>query len=126
MANTRQVVIVRKDLNMTPGLMAAQVAHISDAWMRRAITNEDGFEYSVEQLDWCKEPYISVLAVDNPEELNLIIEQANAANLTVHMWKDLIYSENLKRSMPEVLVGCSIGPADFDKIKAITGTLKLA
>lgn len=126
MANTRQVVVVRKDLNMTPGRMAAQVAHMNDAWMRKAIASEDGYEYTIEQLEWCKEPYLSVLAVDNPEELQVIMDSARHAGLSVHEWRDLIYSENLKRPMPDVLVGCSIGPADFDRIKAITGTLKLA
>lgn len=126
MANIRHTVVVRKDLNLSPGLLTAQVAHISDAWMRAAITSEDGYEYSVEELAWCEEPYISVLGVNTREELEIVILEAQEAGLPVHMWTDIIPSENLKRPIPDVLVGCSIGPADFDKIKAITGTLPLA
>ena len=47
MSNIRHVVVVRKDLNMTAGLMAAQVAHISDAFMRKGITDKK--EFSVEE-----------------------------------------------------------------------------
>lgn len=126
MANMRQVVVVRRDLNMTPGLMAAQVAHISDQWMREAIASDDGYEYTVDQLEWAKDPYLSVLAVDNPEELDFVAEAAKRANLDVNFWYDLIPSPNLKTSIPDVMVGISIGPADFDEIKAITGNLPLA
>lgn len=126
MANIRQVVVVRRDLNMTPGLMAAQVAHINDIWQREAIFKEGGHEYTVEQVEWCKDPYLSVLAVDNPEELAHVIEAAQASNLEVHRWFDLIPSTNLNINLADVLVGISIGPADFDKIKAITGKLPLA
>jgi peptidyl-tRNA hydrolase len=106
--------------------MAAQVAHISDAWLRKAASGEDGYEYKVEEIEWCKDPYLSVLAVDNPEELEEVMADALNVGLDVHMWKDLIPSENLNRNMSNVLIGCSIGPADFDKIKAITGNLPLA
>lgn len=126
MANIRHTVIIRKDLNLTPGLMAAQVAHINDEWLRSAINNEDGYELSLEQLEWCKEPYLSVLSVDNPEELEEVIDMARANDLPIHIWTDIIPSKNLNRNIPNVLIGCSIGPADFDKIKAVTGTLPLA
>lgn len=35
----RQLIIVRKDLEMTPGKLAAQVAHASIAWLAVAIRN---------------------------------------------------------------------------------------
>lgn len=35
----RQLIIVRKDLEMTPGKLAAQVAHASTAWLTAAIKN---------------------------------------------------------------------------------------
>lgn len=126
MANIWQVIVVRRDLNMTPGLMAAQVAHINDGWQRAALTHEDGYEYSIEEIEWAKAPYVNVLAVDNKEELLMIIEKAEAANLKVYQWRDVIPSENLKCNMEDILVGCSVGPADFDKLRLITGTLPRA
>ena len=38
MANIRHVVVVRKDLQMPPGLLAAQVAHICDGFMSKLLT----------------------------------------------------------------------------------------
>lgn len=122
--NIRHVVVVRKDLNMTEGLMAAQVAHASDMFMREKI--RDGKEFSLSEKAWMSHPYISVLAVDNIEELNAIQEEADAAQLQVYAWKDLIPSKNLKRNMNNVKVAISIGPDDMDRIKAITGNLPLA
>jgi len=124
MANIRHVVVIRRDLNLSPGLMAAQVAHINDAWLRFKVQN--GGEYSVDQAEWCEAPYLSVLAVDNYEELNAIIGDANSNKLDVHTWRDLIPSKNLKCNLENVLIGCSIGPHDFDAIKAVTGNLPLA
>jgi peptidyl-tRNA hydrolase len=109
---------------MTPGLMAAQVAHIGDAFMRTKI--RDDVEFSNEELAWMKDPYISVLSVDNPEELEIVMNEARDDGLSVHKWIDLLPSKNLNRPMSNVLVGISIGPTDFDRVKAITGTLPLA
>lgn len=130
MANIRHTVIIRQDLNMTAGLMAAQVAHISDAFMREKLKSNNNAMvndiFSDEVLSWMSDPYISVLAVDNLEELNIIIEESIDAGLNVCQWWDLIPSKNLNRSIPDVLIGASIGPCDMDKVKAITGNLPLA
>jgi len=122
--NTKHTVVIRKDLNMTPGLMAAQVAHISDAFMRERI--RDGKEFNIEEKEWMLHPYITVLTVDNIEELNIIVKEAEVAGLMTYRWLDIIPSKNLNRPIPDVLIGCSIGPCDSDRVKAITGTLPLA
>jgi peptidyl-tRNA hydrolase len=122
--NTRHVVVVRKDLDMSAGLMSAQVAHISDMFMRRAIL--DNQKFTDEQLAWMKDPYISVLGVNNKEELDIVCSLAIAQDIDVHVWTDLIYSNILKRGKPDVVVGESLGPCDMDRLKAITGTLPLA
>lgn len=124
MPNIRHIVVIRKDLQMPPGLMAAQVAHISDAFMRKAVIKN--VNLSSDQLNWIQSPYISVLSVNNKEELDIVCSQAISADIDVHVWNDLIYSENLRRNMPDVVVGASLGPCDMDRLKAITGTLPLA
>jgi len=124
MANIRHVVVVRKDLDMSAGLMAAQVAHISDAFMRDRIC--DNKDFTLEQLDWMKNPYISVLSVNNKEELDVLVAEAKASGIAYSVWRDLIYSQILKRGLPDVTVGASFGPCDMDKLKAITGNLPLA
>jgi peptidyl-tRNA hydrolase len=122
--NIRHVVVIRKDLNLSAGLMSAQVAHASDAFMRQKISNGDTF--TADEKGWMKDPYISILAVDNIEELEVIETEARLAKLQVHVWKDLIPSAILKRNLANVKIAISIGPDDMDKIKAITGNLPLA
>ena len=124
MANTRHVVVIRRDLNLSRGLEDAQVAHICDAWLRRKVCN--GIELTSDEKEWCKTPYLTVLSVDNKEELIEIIDMASRNKLQCEAWHDLIPSVNLNKNLPDVLIGCSIGPADFDAIKAVTGTLPLA
>ena len=122
--NIRHTVVIRTDLNLSRGLMSAQVAHIQDAFMRELLWDKK--EPNMDQANWIKHPYLSVLAVDNPEELKILIAEAKEQGIDVHEWRDLIPSKNLNRSMPDVLVGASFGPTDMDRIKAITGTLPLA
>lgn len=124
MPNIRHVVVIRKDLNLSAGLMAAQTAHAGDAFMRDKI--RDGAEFTNDEKDWMKSPYISVLAVDNLEELDIVETLARSDGLQVYVWRDLIPSKNLKRDMANIKVAISIGPDDMDKIKKITGGLPLA
>jgi peptidyl-tRNA hydrolase len=131
MANIRLTVVVRKDLQMPEGLLAAQVAHMSDAFMRKGVLRtlfeeirpEDVF--SRPQSEWCKEPYLSVLAVNSYEDLVEIKEHAEREKLPVHCWKDLVPSPTIPDKSIRAFVGLAIGPADFDAIKIVTGALEL-
>jgi peptidyl-tRNA hydrolase len=121
MANVWLNCVVRKDLQLPEGLLAAQVAHISDEWMRRRILS--GQPFTDAEKAWMKEPYINILAVNTKEELDAIYSDANEAGLEPVPWRDLLPSEALKRNIPNIFVGMSIGPADFDKLRAVTGNL---
>ena len=122
MANTWLNCVVRKDLQLPEGLLAAQVAHISDQWMRDRILAEKPF--STEEKEWMKEPYINILAVNTYEELMDVFASAEAAiGLTPVMWIDILPSEALKKNLPNIKVGFSVGPADMDKLRAVTGNL---
>ena len=129
MSNTRLTIVVRRDLQLSPGLLAAQVAHMADAFMRnKIVAAQDEVVlsglFSEEELEWMQSPYLSVLAVNTHEELMIIEHDATEAGLQVWTWKDVIPSETLQRPV-DVVVGVSIGPTDFDKIKLVTGTLPL-
>jgi peptidyl-tRNA hydrolase len=63
MANIRHVVVIRSDLNLSVGLMAAQVAHASDAFMREKCW--EGGEFSTDEKDWMTQKYNSFIAVYN-------------------------------------------------------------
>ena len=128
MANTRHTVVVRKDLNMTAGLLSAQVAHMSDAFMRERIITDISSSsktlFTDEEIEWMKEPYLSVLAVNCYEDLANIENEAMEKNLPMIPWHDLIPSPTIEGKFIKVFIGISIGPADFDKIKEVTGNLK--
>lgn len=135
MANIRHTVIIRKDLQMPVGLLAAQVAHICDAFMRQKIrisieeSNKEETDispvFSKEEMDWFYDPYLSVLAVNSYEDLCEIKDHAEREKLPIHCWKDTIPSPTFPDRSIKAFVGLSIGPADFDLIKIVTGGLEL-
>jgi len=133
MGNIRHTVVVRKDLQLVPGLLAAQVAHISDQFIRSAIINcqsgpvAKSFNPEFTQMahEWFRSPYLSVLAVNCAEDLNAVMEHAVSSGLQVHEWSDTIPSPTFPDRAIKVRVGISIGPDDFDKIKIVTGALPL-
>jgi len=132
MSNTRLTVVVRRDLQLVPGLLAAQVAHMADAFMRervvKAMESKEKSSYDIfseEEIDWMEKPYLSVLAVNTLEELNLVLKQAQENELPIHLWWDVIPSHIFEGQFLECKVGLSIGPDDFDKIKIVTGMLPL-
>lgn len=130
MSNIRHVVVVRKDLQLVPGLLAAQVAHISDGFIRRQflICKEGNTNHPVfnnNELEWMNAPYLSVLAVNCAEDLEGIIYHAKEEELSICIWDDLIPSPTIEGKLIRARVGVSIGPDDFDKIKIVTGALPL-
>ena len=130
MSNIRHVVVVRKDLQLVPGLLAAQVAHISDGFIRNrfGLCKEGDFNrpnFSHNELEWMNTPYLSVLAVNCAEDLNAILQHATSEGLQVVEWVDTIPSPTFPDRAIKVRVGISIGPDDFDKIKIVTGALPL-
>lgn len=129
MSNIRHVVIVRKDLNLSAGLLAAQVAHISDLFMREKLLkdkNEAGApSFHHEEWEWFKDPYISVLGVNCKEDLDIISKEATERGLRVFSWVDLVPSPTFPTVSINTTIGISIGPDDFDKIKIVTGKLSL-
>jgi peptidyl-tRNA hydrolase len=123
MANIQHKVIVRRDLAMPIGLLSAQVAHIGDQWLRSRILNNGGF--TDEECSWMKQPYITILAVNCREELEYVIKLAENEGLQVYTWVDTLQLQIFDHKFSNILVGCSIGPDDQDKLDVITGHLPL-
>ena len=141
MSNTRLTVVVRKDLQMPVGLLAAQVAHMSDAFMRerinkRVVGKDDNTGVVIEvphiitelfnndELEWMHTPYLSVLAVNCYEDLIGLYEHVKREKLPCHKWEDTIPSPTFEGDAIKAFVGLSIGPADFDAIKMVTNGLE--
>ena len=139
MSMTQAALVIRKDLLLPEGLLAAQAAHIGDGWVRNRIiaavdmaTAGDDIKpihelFKSEEVDWMRRPYVAVLAVQTREELEHVYRKAlDNSDLTVTKWTDTIYMPTFEKvALPDIFVGFSIGPGDADAIRRITGNLPL-
>lgn len=131
----KQVIVVRKDLKMSPGKLASQVAHASLG----CILNKrkchfvgvdkkvsQNFEFTKDEYDWIKETPDSkftkiVLRVESEEELISIYEKALSKGVNCKLIKDsgdTVFKES-------TITCLGIGPANSDILDNITGNLKL-
>lgn len=112
--NLKQVMVMRADLHMSAGKLAAQACHASvaafevtpadyvDVWKRHGTTK-------------------IVLSVNTEAELMDIYKKAVAAYLPC----SLIVDEGRTEIEPGTITGVGIGPAPATQIDAITGGLNL-
>ena len=124
MSNEKQYVIIRRDLGLTDGALAAQVAHLS---LLSFLDNlADTKEITNTQQKWIKSPYLILLGVDNNDELEMVIDKCESAGLAneYSTWCDTIYSKTFD-SWYKARIGIVIGPEDSDLLKTIVGNLDL-
>lgn len=128
-SDIRQVIVVRKDLNMRKGKMAAQVAHAAMAFLVDKLhsVTEDGPEFRVllssHQEEWLFGLHTKIcVGVDSEEELKEVMHKATVAGLPVYPVTDA----GLTEFHGEPTLTCAaIGPAPKDRFEDITGHLKL-
>jgi PTH2 family peptidyl-tRNA hydrolase len=107
--------VVRTDLDMGRGKIAAQVAH---AAVTAALRNLGSAAFKA----WLREgqPKV-VLRVGGEDELRQVYEAAAGAGLPVEVIRDA--------GRTQVVAGtatcCAIGPADVEAIDAVAGSLRL-
>ena len=134
----KQVVVVRRDLNMRTGKIAAQSAHASISFLTTRLTKSTMihnllylpsrlFEYklrlSIVEREWLKSGFAKIVAqVSSEEELLDIEKKAREAGLTVHLITDSGHTEF--HGVP-TRTCLAIGPNYSDEIDKITGHLKL-
>ena len=128
---TKQVIVMRTDLNMRKGKMAAQASHASMMFLtRRLIYNKyatgitDAVVYLSEvEMEWLASSYAKIcVGVISKTELEAIIMKAEGSDLEVNVVTDNGATEF--HGVPPVTC-CAIGPDYSDKIDSITGNLKL-
>jgi len=108
----KQVIVARKDLNLSKGKLSAQVAHAS-------VSAADKSEW---KKDWMRQGQKkSVLKVDNLKELIDVFMRAKDSGLPTELIQDMGKTE-----IPAGTKTCvGIGPAPEEEIDKVTGELKL-
>ena len=124
--NVKQVIILRKDLNMRKGKMVAQGAHASMAvFLNRGSDNGAGFCFNLtdDMREWLEGRFTKIcLGVDSLDALLSIHDKAMLQGLPCSLITDAGLTEfNGEPTMTAI----AIGPADSKKIDLITGNLKL-
>jgi len=85
----KQVIAIRKDLNMRKGKMCAQAAHASMSFLTRSITGDGRIALTDEELEWLETSFRKiVVGVQSEEELLLLQTRARKAGLTCHLITD--------------------------------------
>jgi len=110
----KQVIVIRKDLNMRKGKMIAQGCHASL-----------GAYFNAKEADselWLKNGQTKIaVSVESEAELLEIFQQAKNLKLPCALIKDAGHTE----LEPGTMTAVGIGPADDDEINKVTGKLKL-
>jgi peptidyl-tRNA hydrolase, PTH2 family len=108
-------VVVRTDLGMGRGKIAAQVAHAAVAAVLAGLGGGD-------LTAWLQEgqPKV-VLKVADGAELQEVVRQARAAGLPT----ELICDAGRTQVSAGTPTCCALGPADSERIDAVTGDLSL-
>lgn len=129
MSDIKQVIVMRKDLNMRKGKMVAQGAHASMAFITRKLapccSRHDAVKFRLTEVEqrWLDESFVKIcVSVDSEAALHAIAQAAERANIVTH----LIQDNGLTEFDGVPTYTCvALGPDYSDKIDAITGHLSL-
>lgn len=127
MSETKQVIVIRRDLNMRRGKEIAQGSHASMAFLTRRLNLLDGTLYSADltraQREWLESSFRKIVCqVPDGEALLAVELAARAEGLEVHRVTDAGLTEF--GGVP-TMTAIAIGP-DYDAvIDLVTGKLEL-
>ena len=110
----KQVIVVRKDLNLSAGKLGAQVAHASISAYKKADKNDS----EMWELEGQKKVVLKVL---NEKELLDVFMRAKKEKIACALIKDAGRTE----IAPGTSTCVGIGPADDKQIDLAVGKLKL-
>jgi len=127
--NVKQVIVLRKDLNMRKGKMVAQGAHASMAVLldRGGIHPDTMHRYEIsmtpEMEQWLEGNFAKIcVSVDSEEQLLFVHSAAENANIPCSLIQDAGLTEF--DGVP-TYTAVAIGPGYAEDIDKITGLLKL-
>ena len=117
----KQVIVVRKDLKLSCGKIAVQVAHGSTMLILEILESSNE-KWKSWLREWINEGQKKVvLKVDNLDELLKLYEKAKELNLPCVIIKDA----GLTEIPPGTITVLAIGPAPEELVDKVTGHLKL-
>jgi PTH2 family peptidyl-tRNA hydrolase len=122
----KQVIVMRKDLNMRKGKMIAQGAHASlRALLESAVIDDTRCAIPLDEplRAWLTARFTKVcVSVDSEGALDTVVEKARAAGVRCALIVDSGATEF--HGVPTKTC-CAVGPAWVDDVDAITGGLPL-
>jgi PTH2 family peptidyl-tRNA hydrolase len=122
MTKLKQVIVVRKDLNMRKGKMIAQGAHASATIVFNATAGSDT-HWLDKVVTWMNQGQKKIsVSVDSEQELLEVFKKAQEEGLPVELITDAGHTEF--NGVPTKTC-CAIGPGLESKVDQITGHLKL-
>jgi peptidyl-tRNA hydrolase, PTH2 family len=121
MSTYKQIIIIRKDLNMRKGKMCAQASHAAMGFISRQYPSE--VEYSLVEMKWFESGTAKIVCqVENLEELQKIVEQAKNAKIKTYVVTDSGLTEF---GGTLTVTAAALGPDTSQKLDPITQHLKL-
>ena len=124
MRHTKQVILMRADLKMRKGKIAAQAGHASMAFLTKQLEGDNtNLVITDEDREWLNNSFTKIcLQVNSEEELDEFYFKALDAGLMVHLVTDNGRTEFGGIPTKTCL---AIGPHYSEKIDEITSELKL-
>jgi len=125
---SKQVIVLRKDLKMRKGKMVAQGAHASLAIFFNRIKEVEKDTITIgylneEMLSWVSNSFTKIaVGVESEEELLEIYQKAKDEGLPVSLIEDAGKTEFGGKATKTAV---AVGPAGGNKVDLITGHLKL-
>ena len=126
----KQVIVIRKDLNMRKGKMCAQAAHasmkvildridLSESWNG----NKVKVDFTEDMYEWLEGTFTKIVTgCESEEELETLYRKAKIQKIPCAMIVDNGYTEFHEEHTKTAI---AIGPAKSELIDKITGHLKL-
>jgi PTH2 family peptidyl-tRNA hydrolase len=122
----KQVIVMRKDLNMRKGKMIAQGAHASLAVLverGRIVDDELTCELTPAMASWLGGRFAKVcVSVESEVALDEVVTRARAAGVPCAL---IVDSGKTEFHGVPTKTCCAVGPAWSDEVDAITGRLPL-
>lgn len=119
----KQVIVLRKDLNMRKGKMVAQGAHASLAAVLKCMDDNYKLTLTEAMKKWLDEVFTKVtVGCDSEAELLYLRDEAEESQIVHALIKD---SGRTEFNGVHTYTALAIGPDEVSKINEITGDLKL-